>query len=102
MFKRFKDICTKFRRGCVFYRDKNGLESDAVIHLKDGRWGAIEIKMGSEETIDMAANSLRKFVDVVDTDEMNKPSFLMVLTAGKYAYRRQDGGYVVPITTLKN
>ena len=50
----------------------------------------------------MAVNNLRKFVDIADTDEMNKPSFLMVLTAGKYAYRRKDGVYVVPITTLKN
>ena len=85
-----------------FYRDKNDLESDAVVHLKDGRWGAIEIKIGSEEAIDEAANNLLKLVNIVDTKEMNSPSFLMVLTAGKYAYRRKDGVYVVPITTLKN
>lgn len=85
-----------------FYRDKNDLESDAVVHLKDGRWGAIEIKIGSEEAIDEAAKNLLKLASIVDIDEMNKPSFLMVITAGKYAYRRSDGVYVVPITTLKN
>lgn len=85
-----------------FYRDKNELESDAVIHLKDGRWGAIEIKIGSEDAINDAAASLLRLANIVDTEEMNKPSFLMVITAGKYAYRREDGVYVVPITTLKN
>lgn len=85
-----------------FYRDKNGLESDAVIHLNDGKWGAIEIKIGSEESIDEAANNLLKLASIVDVEKMNSPSFLMIITAGKYAYRREDGIYVVPITTLKN
>ena len=85
-----------------FYRDKSGLESDAVVHLKDGRWGAIEIKIGSTESINEAAENLLKLSSVVDVKEMNEPSFLMVLTAGKYAYRRPDGVYVVPITCLKN
>lgn len=85
-----------------FYRDKNDLECDAIVHLRDGRWGAIEIKLGSKDSIEAAAKNLLKFVSVVDTDEMNKPSFLMVLTATKYAYRRDDGVYVVPITCLRN
>lgn len=85
-----------------FYRDKNELECDAVVHLKDGRWGAVEIKIGSEEAIDASAKNLLKLANIVDTNEMNNPSFLMVITAGKYAYRRADGVYVVPITTLKN
>ncbi len=85
-----------------FYRDKSELECDAIVHLKDGRWGAIEIKLGSEEAIEEAAKNLTKLSNIVDTDEMNKPSFLMVLTAGKYAYKREDGIYIVPITTLKN
>ena len=85
-----------------FYRDKNDLESDAVIHLKDGRWAAIEIKLGNSESIDEAANNLLKLTKIIDTNEMNNPSFLMVITAGKYAYKRKDGVYVVPITTLKN
>lgn len=85
-----------------FYRDKNNLECDAVIHLKDGRWGAIEIKLGGEDAINEAANNLLKISKIIDTKEMNNPSFLMVLTAGKYAYLREDGVYVIPITTLKN
>ena len=85
-----------------FYRDKNGLECDAVIHLKDGRWGAIEIKLGNKDSIKEAAKNLLKFSSIVDTDEMNKPSFLMVLTATKYAYKREDGVYVISITCLKN
>jgi len=85
-----------------FYRDKNGLESDAIVHLKNGKWGAIEIKLGSEDAINEAANNLLKLAKIIDTKEMNNPSFLMVITAGKYAYRRDDGVYVVPITTLKN
>lgn len=85
-----------------FYRDKTELECDAVIHLKNGNWGAIEIKLGSDDAINDAANNLIKLQNKVDTEQMNKPSFLMVVTAGKYAYRRDDGVYVVPITTLKN
>lgn len=85
-----------------FYRDKNGLETDAIIHLKDGKWGTIEIKIGSESSIEEAAKNLLKLSSIIDEKEMNKPSFLMIITAGKYAYKREDGIYVVPITTLKN
>ncbi len=74
-----------------FYRDRNDLECVAIVHLRDGRWGTIEIKLGSKESIEVAAKNLLKFVNIVDTDEMNKPSFLMVLTATKYAYRIDDG-----------
>ena len=85
-----------------YYRDKNNLECDAIIHLKDGRWGAIEIKLGSEDAIEEAAKNLIKLSNVVDVKEMNEPSFLMIITAGKYAYRRNDGVYVVSIGSLKN
>ena len=85
-----------------YYRDKSGLECDAVVHLHDGKWGAIEIKLGSDKAIDEAAKSLLKFKDSVDISEMNEPSFLMVLTGTEYAYRREDGVYVVPIGCLKN
>lgn len=85
-----------------FYRDKNGLECDAIVHLRDGKWGAVEIKIGAEDAINEAASNLIKFANVVDINEMNKPSFLMILTAGRYAYRREDGVYVVPISVLKN
>ena len=85
-----------------YYRDKNGLECDAIVHLNNGKWGAIEIKIGSNEAIEEAANNLIAFKNTVDIEQMNKPSFLMVLTATEYAYRRQDGVYVVPLGTLKN
>ena len=83
------------------YRDGDDLEVDAIIHLFDGRWGAVEIKMGVSE-IDKAADNLKKLRDKVDRDEMGGPSFLMVITAMGYAYRRDDGVYVVPITCLKD
>ena len=85
-----------------YYRDKSGLECDAVIHLNNGKWGAIEIKIGSNEAIDDAAKNLLKFKNNINISEMNEPSFLMVLTATEYAYRREDGVYVVPLGTLKN
>lgn len=88
--------------GEVFhYRDSYGMEADAVVQLKDGRWGAIEVKTGSTE-IENAAIKLLKLKEVVDTEKMNEPSFLMVLTASQYAYRREDGVLIVPIGCLKN
>lgn len=85
-----------------YYRDKKGLECDAVVHLHNGKWGAIEIKLGSDKAIDEAAKNLLKFRDSVDVSEMNEPSFLMVLTGTEYAYKREDGVYVVPLGCLKN
>lgn len=85
-----------------YYRDKSGLECDAVVHLHNGKWGAIEIKLGSDKAIDEAAKNLLKFKDSVDISEMNEPSFLMVLTGTGYAYTREDGVYVVPLGCLKN
>ena len=85
------------------YRDKNGLECDAVVHLRDGRYGLIEIKLGGENLISQGAETLKKLRDKIDTDKMRAPSFLMVLTAvGDYAYRREDGVLVVPVGTLKD
>lgn len=90
--------------GKVFhYRDKNGLECDAVIHLRNGSYGLIEIKLGGDTLIDDGAKTLLKLSDKIDTDKMNPPSFLMVLTGlGSYAYKRKDGVWVVPIASLKN
>jgi predicted AAA+ superfamily ATPase len=80
------------------YRDSSGLECDAVIHLENGKWGAIEIKLGGEELIEDGAKNLLKLQsNVVGT----KPKFLMVLTAVGSAYRREDGVYVVPLNCLK-
>ena len=85
------------------YRDKDGQECDAVIHLKNGKYGLIEIKLGGDKLIEEGAASLKNMEAKIDTDKMNVPSFLMVLIGiGDYAYRRRDGVYVVPIGCLKN
>ena len=84
------------------FRDKNGLECDAVIHLRNGHYGLVEIKLGGEKLIEEGAVSLNRLETKIDTDKMFAPSFKMVLTAvGNVAYRRKDGVYVVPIGTLK-
>lgn len=105
----FESLCVRDLRvyvqasdGEVFhYRDKSGLEADAIVHLKDGRWGAVEVKMGARE-IDDSARNLRKLKEKVDLDKMKEPSFLMVLTATELGYRRDDGVYVVPIGCLRD
>lgn len=86
------------------YRDKNKLDCDAVVHLRNGSYGLIEIKIGGTELIKDGAASLRTLADKIDTTKMKKPSFLMVLTGiGDYAYKRpEDGVLVVPIGCLKN
>ena len=84
------------------YRDKNGLECDAVIHLRNGSFGLVEIKLGGELLIEEGAKSLKALRDKIDPEKMKTPSFLMVLTGlGDYAYRREDGVYVVPIGCLR-
>lgn len=90
--------------GRVFhYRDKSNLECDAVIVLRDGRYALIEIKLGGEERIEEGACNLRRLQEKLDTDRMNTPSFMMVLTGiTKYAYRRRDGVFVVPVGCLRN
>ena len=85
------------------YRDKTGLECDAVIHLRNGSFGLIEIKLGGDHLIEEGAENLKKFSKKIDTSKMKAPSFMMVLIGtGKYAYRREDGVYVVPVGCLKN
>ena len=84
------------------YRDNTGLECDAVVHLEDGRWGAIEIKLGGDELIEHGAQSLKNLRDkITSISEERAPSFLMVLTAVGGAYRREAGVYVAPINLLK-
>jgi len=105
----FESLCVRDLRvyaqaidGEVFhYRDRNGLEADAVIHLKDGRWGAVEVKMGAKE-IEVAAVNLNTLRDKVNLSKMQEPSFLMVLTATEFGYRREDGVYIVPIGCLRD
>lgn len=82
------------------YRDNTGLEVDCIIKLNDGRWAAVEVKVGGNK-IDEAASNLKKLISKVDTDHMRGPSFLMVVYGGQNAYKREDGVYVVPIGCLK-
>ena len=107
----FETLCVRDLRvfadamhGCVYhYRDKTGLECDAVIHLRNGAYGLIEIKLGGDDAIEYGAQTLKKLRDKIDTDKMQAPAFLMVLNGtGKYAYQRDDGVYVVPIGCLRN
>lgn len=107
----FETLCVRDLRifadaldGQVFhYRDKSGLECDAVIHLRNGRYGLVEIKLGGDRLINEGTSNLLALVDKINTDKMKEPSFLMVLTGtGDFAYRRKDGVYVVPIGCLKD
>lgn len=107
----FETLCVRDLRvfadaldGQVYhFRDKAGLECDAVVHLRNGKFGLIEVKLGGDKLIEEGAATLKSLSGKIDTDKMNAPSFLMVLTGtGKYAYRREDGVYVVPVGCLKN
>lgn len=85
------------------YRDKKGLECDAIIHLRNGSYGLIEIKLGGDDWIDNGAKSLKALAKDIDTTRMKPPSFMMVLTGvGDFPYLRDDGVYVVPIGCLKD
>ena len=85
------------------YRDKSGLECDAVVHLRNGSYGLIEIKLGGDRLIEEGSKTLSTLAAKIDTTRMKNPAFLMILTAtGGFAYRRKDGVYVVPIGCLKD
>ena len=84
-----------------FYRDENDFEVDAILRANNGKWAAIEIKLGAGY-IDSAASNLLKFKDKVDVEKCGEPAFLAVLTGTDYSYKRNDGVYVVSIGTLKD
>ena len=84
-----------------FYRDKNDFEIDCILETRDGKWGAIEIKLGAGE-IPSAVENLNKFKEKVDIEKYGNPTFLMVLTGADYSYKRDDGIYIVSIGNLKN
>ena len=86
--------------GVYHYRDKNGLEVDVILRLKDGTWAGVEVKLGGAKNIDEGALNLRKLAAKVDNRVTGSPAFLMVLTGGKYAYTREDGVHVVPLGCL--
>lgn len=107
----FESMCIRDLRvyadameGSIYhYRDSNGLECDAVLHLRNGSYGLIEIKLGGEKNIEEGAKNLKLLASRIDTTKMKAPSFLMILTGTtKYAIRREDGVYVVPIGCLKD
>lgn len=106
----FESMCVRDFRvyadaldGDVFhFRDRTGLECDAVLHLRDGRYGLIEVKLGGNRLIEEGAANLIKLADKIDTTTMSKPSFLMVATGtGEYSFTRRDGVMVAPIRTLR-
>lgn len=107
----FETLCVRDLRvyaealnGNVYhFRDKSGLECDAVVHLRDGSYGLVEIKLGGDDLIEEGAASLKTLAAKIDTEHMKEPAFKMVLIGvGTYAYRREDGIYVVPVGCLKD
>lgn len=107
----FESMCVRDLRvyadaleGTIYhYRDSKGLECDAVLHLRNGSYGLIEIKLGGEKNIEEGAKNLKLLASKIDTTKMKAPSFLMILTGTtKYAIRREDGVYVIPIGCLKD
>ena len=107
----FENLCVRDLRvyadaldGNVYhYRDSSGLECDAVVHLRNGSYGLIEIKLGGEKLINEGAETLKKLAAKIDTEKMKAPSFLMVLCGvAPFAYKRSDGVYIVPVFNLKN
>ena len=107
----FENLCVRDLRvyaesingNLYHYRDSSSLECDAVIHLRNGSYGLVEIKLGGDKLVEEGADNLIKLKNKLDTSKMKNPSFLMVVTAtGDYAYKRSDEIYVVPIGCLKN
>lgn len=96
-------IYTDYLDGTVYhYRDKNGLECDAVIHLRNGSYGLVEIKLGGDKLIEEGVKTLKDLASKIDTENMSKPSFMAVLCAkAPFAYKRNDGVCVIPITALR-
>ena len=108
----FETLCVRYLRvyadaigGTVYhYRDKSNLECDAVVHLRNGSYGLVEIKLGGKDLIEEGAKTLKALAEKIDTTKMKQPSFMMVLTGiGDYAYQRPKHGIlVVPVGCLKN
>ena len=96
-------IYTDYLDGTVYhYRDRYGLECDAVIHLRNGAYGLVEIKLGGDKLIEEGAETLKDLASKIDTNNMPNPAFMMVLCAkAPFAYKREDSVYVIPITALR-
>ena len=97
-------VYAEYLNGDIYhYRDRSGLECDAVVHLRNGKYGLVEIKLGGDRLINEGASNLLKLEKMIDTEKMFAPAFKMIMTGtDKYAYKRADGIYVVPIGCLKN
>ena len=101
----FEDLCVRDIRiyselidaKVYHYRDKSGLECDAVIHRRNGDYALIEIKLYSDEGIEEGAENLKKLRNRINTDKMKEPKFMAVLTGSPFSYRRDDGIYVISI-----
>lgn len=107
----FETMCVRDLRvyaealgGSVYhFRNKAGLECDAVVHLRNGSYGLIEIKLGGEKLIREGVETLTSLTESIDTSKMKGPAFRMILTAAdQYAYRREDGICIVPVGCLKD
>lgn len=107
----FENMCIRDLRiyaealdGNVYhYRDKSGLECDAVVHLRNGVYGLVEIKLGGDSLISEGVETLKKLSSNIDTTKMKAPAFKMVLVGvGEMAYMRSDGIYIVPLSCLKD
>lgn len=86
----------------LHYRDKSGLECDTVIHLRNGNYGLTEIKLGGQKLIEEGVENLKSLEEKIDTEKMQSPSFMMIIAGvGDFAYKREDGIYIVPIGCLK-
>lgn len=106
----FETLCVRDLRiyarvlggGVYHYRDKGGLEADAIVRLANGSWGGVEVKLGGAARIDEGAEHLKALAKKVDCSRTGAPAFLMVLTGGQYAYTREDGVHVVPLACLSH
>ena len=85
------------------YKDSTGLECDTVLHRRNGSYALLEVKLGGEDNIKEGAANMLKLAANIDTDKMPAPSFMAVIIGvGKYAFRRDDGVYVIPIGCLRD
>ena len=106
----FESLCTRDLKvyaqhlggDLMYYRDGAGLECDNIFHLRDGRWAAIEVKLGSADRIEEGAENLKELERKIDVEKVGAPVFKMVLTGTEHAYRREDGIFVVPIGCLRD
>ena len=94
--------CDSIRARVYKYRDSKKREADAVIVFNDGSWALVEVKLGGEEDIKEACENLIKIAKDIDVEKTGKPAFLMVVTKNKFAYKTENGVYIVPLACLKN